>query len=465
MFDICFHQIRDNFKNLKFIISFLIILILFIINALFFSFKVEDRFAEYNSLRSEFVNSNGKLITNLNNVVFYEHLALKKPLKSEFIINGNQELSPDGQTLNVMSIDLPEQLYYQNRGMIKLPPIDWYFIIAVIISFLIFILTYDSISGEKEKGTFKIVFSNSISKLNFLLGKIAGISISIIIPVLIGIFLNIILILAINKIAIDTILILKIGVFILYSIFYILFIVTLGIFISFVSNNSLKALIFCSLLWIVFVVIIPVTMRIIITNGFKITTSSELALELKEADDRLVEFLSKHDAGARGVEAGKIDNYKKERGEAQALQDLAALKQKIKYSHLSEKIRQAELFYITSSISPVYLYQLLIENLFGTGLERDKDFYQQVINYQNQLENFYKNKDQSDETSPHVYFLSGYLSNDIKFKSSEIPQFHELGTSFGKSILNSSMVFVFMVVEYIVILGLLCTMFNRSVVI
>ena len=42
--------------------------------------------------------------------------------------------------------------------------IDWVFIITYLLSFIPFLFTFDAISGERERGTLRLCFANSISR-------------------------------------------------------------------------------------------------------------------------------------------------------------------------------------------------------------------------------------------------------------------------------------------------------------
>ena len=51
---------------------------------------------------------------------------------------------------------------------------DLVFIIGVFLSLMVFLLSYDSISGEREEGTLRLVFSYNVPRDTFLLGKYIG---------------------------------------------------------------------------------------------------------------------------------------------------------------------------------------------------------------------------------------------------------------------------------------------------
>ena len=64
--------------------------------------------------------------------------------------------------------------------------IDWVFIIALVLSFVAILFTFDAISGERERGTLRLTLSNSVSRGAVLFAKFLGAFLSISIPFLIG---------------------------------------------------------------------------------------------------------------------------------------------------------------------------------------------------------------------------------------------------------------------------------------
>lgn len=64
------------------------------------------------------------------------------------------------------------------------PSVDQVFIIGVILSLLIFILTYDAISGERQEGTLKVLLCSPVPRDTILLAKWLGGLITLVLPVL-----------------------------------------------------------------------------------------------------------------------------------------------------------------------------------------------------------------------------------------------------------------------------------------
>ena len=458
--EVCLHQIQDNIKDLKFVISFALIIILMILNGIVFSLRSEKKNSEYlGIIQSNEVNIK-KNSKSLNNIAFSDHLVLKKPLYSEFIAEGKQNIFPDAFFVKVNSISLPEKIYSYNKRLTQITSIDWVFIISILFSFLIFILTYDAISGEKEKKTLQILFSNSITKLEYILGKITGVTLSVMLPFIIGIIINLIIIIVLGKFPINASLCLRILVFVFYSFIFISIFVSIGLFISSINSNSLKSLIILSLFWITIIIITPVVSKIIITNIYKVTTTADLDEKLKEVESRLPDLYAAHQAGERGP-MGAVDNFKLERGAAAARNEIASEKQKIIKEYLRLRINQAKAYYNLINLSPVYLYQNIIEDLFNTGLTRETCIIDQTNKFQDQIITFYKENDIKDiRYSAHLYFMFGYLSPEgIDYNL--VPRFNEDPIDISQSIKNSLSLFILLLTEFLVITILICFTFKR----
>ena len=64
---------------------------------------------------------------------------------------------------------------------------DWAFIIGYVLSLIALLFTFDSVSGEREQGTLRLMLANSIPRHTVLIGKFLGALISITIPFLLAV--------------------------------------------------------------------------------------------------------------------------------------------------------------------------------------------------------------------------------------------------------------------------------------
>lgn len=459
MVEIVIHQLQDSLKNMKFVISLVLIIILFIVNALFFSAFYEEKQHEYASFRLENLKNISDESENLNKLVFAKHSVQKEPSISDFISGSKQNTFPDVWEIDTKTISFPSKSGYKYSSNSIL--IDYLFILTVIGSFLIFLLTYDAISGEREKGTLKLVFSNSINNMSFILGKLCGVVLSVILGVFLGIVLNILIILLLGTIPITTDFLGEIAIFFVLYVVFVFLLSAIGLFVSFISKNSLQSLIILTIIWIVFSLVIPTVSRISVSVINKGQTLTEFEYQYKTADMKLAELLTKHDGATRGINEGRIDNYKKERGEALARAELAEYKQSIQDNYLDQKIRQAKLYNRFRNISPIYLFNTIIEDLFNSGIQRDINLMTQAKEFQQTLISFYKDSDAKDPTSPHVYFIANYLSNH-PVSTDQIPVFKEKSANYKDVLKNSLSGLVILLVELLLLVTFLYLLFNKK---
>ena len=71
--------------------------------------------------------------------------------------------------------------------------IDFYFIITIILSLLAFIVTFNSITGEKESGTLRLTVANAVPRWKIILSKITGSYIVFLVSFLAGTILGLVL--------------------------------------------------------------------------------------------------------------------------------------------------------------------------------------------------------------------------------------------------------------------------------
>ena len=122
------------------------------------------------------------------------------------------------------------------------------------------LFTYDAISGERETGTLSLLLANSVSRATVLLAKFTGAFLTLMIPLLIGILLNLMIVNASELVSLDESEWTRVGIIFVISAIYISIFLWLGLFISSQFSNSSSCLLVLLLIWVVFVVLIPNTM-------------------------------------------------------------------------------------------------------------------------------------------------------------------------------------------------------------
>jgi len=144
-----------------------------------------------------------------------------------------------------------------NPFLASLFSIDFVDIAAIIFSLLAFIFSYDALSREKEDGTLKLQMSNPLARSSCLAGKAVGILLTLL-PILVFSFL-----LSALLISFSGHLSLTAGewgrIVLLFaaSLLYLSVFVFVGLLVSSRSKSSVTGLVSCLFLWVFFVFIIP----------------------------------------------------------------------------------------------------------------------------------------------------------------------------------------------------------------
>lgn len=166
----------------------------------------------------------------------------------------------------------------------RFDPLDLGFVAAVVMTFMAVIFSFDAVSGEKERGTLKLVLANPVPKDAVLLGKYLGGLASILIPFAISLVLGLatLAFLGIDLPAgawtrLATILGLTI---LLLSAFYLV-----GLLVSSLSRRSSTALLTLTLVWLVLVFGVGNVAAVVAKETTPTTSGADLQAQERAIND------------------------------------------------------------------------------------------------------------------------------------------------------------------------------------
>ncbi|MFC1713808.1 ABC transporter permease subunit [Candidatus Poribacteria bacterium] len=273
---------------------------------------------------------------------------------------------------------------------------DWVFIIRVIFSLFAIIFTFDAICSERERGTLSLMCSNPISRSSVLLGKYLGACGTLMIPLVVGIILNLLIILVAGGMA-GTVSLqmehwMRIGLLVLASVVYVSLFIFLGLLVSTAVRKSSSSLLILLSFWVAMIIAYPNLAGVLaehtaeaeneyqlsqryrqpwkfggirelynqidedISSG-KITTEEELQNAFEEVHVRRIEIMNDTDAKHRDA--------------------------------LVAKRRSARRIAL---VSPAALYQYICEAIADSGFERQQRFLRSVRDYYLVYENYVREK-------------------------------------------------------------------------
>ena len=297
-------------------------------------------------------------------------------------------------------IDNPESLLFGKA--------DFLFNVSFIVSLAALIFTFNRISGERERGTLRMMISGSIRRGEILLAKIIGNYLVLLVPFVIAFLAALIILNTSSAISFRLSgLWPALLVVILITLLFMLVMVSLGICVSTLTHGSIASIMMLFLVWVMAVLGIPKLSPMIAEAVYPIESRNVVDLaqriaredierEFNEKKNDLfkrcrTEFGVTHD-GVSTRPSGEAEKkaYAKYDQEVVAVENecqrrIADATRKLEQDYRNKRNVQASLAVNLSRISPVSCYTYLISGISGTGTAEPDKFTKNAERYQEQV--------------------------------------------------------------------------------
>ncbi len=395
-------EMLENLLSLRFVLSLLLIILLFSVSGFLFLSQYRQELSDYRNETNKNASAVRQCARSLSDLAFHKQSIWREPETLRFCADGFEQSLPNLFKINVFEIEHPE---VKSRTSFLLPHfvnIDWVFIISIILSFAALLLTYDSFCGEKEAGTLRLVLAGSIPRYKVLLGKYFGAMFTLGIPLIIGLILNLIILTSSSVLIIRGSEWTRILAVVLPSILYLSIFVLLGMFISSRTAHSANSMVILLLIWAGFVILTPGLGRIFSAASGEIASGPELARKIREAENRIWNNRQKY-----ATDASILDNhghYINPKATARFFSAITESRNRFFDSYMNQIMAQAKAGRRFTQISPTAIYQSASETIAGTGVYQFWNLYQQLKRYQKTLKEFVLSADELDPESYHALF-------------------------------------------------------------
>ena len=296
--------------------------------------------------------------------------------------------------------------------------IDWGFVIGYVLSLIAILFTFDSISGERERGTLRLMLANSVPRHTILIGKFLGALMSISIPFVLAVLTNLLVISTSSDVQLGTDAWSRLGIIFFIAILYLCLFLALGLLVSSRVRQSAASLVILLLTWVTFVVFMPNTLASIASRFSTPMTSDEF---LERRQQLNIELRDEYDA--RLQDTREYPAKRMELGGEYVTKD-AAERERLSQEYLSQQHAQIQLGRSVTRISPVVLVQHLLEVFAGTGFERHQQFVENVQRYAREYRGFVADMERSDPDSLHILGMREGMSKK-PISPESIPTFED----------------------------------------
>ena len=439
-------EIHHNLMTLRFVLMIILLPVLMVANALIYGFGDSGYKEEVNTyhraMESRLSHVKGYAEESLGKLAMRGPGEIyKQPSPFKFCADGVDELIPrsipivgsgaargGGVTTSYSWRELWSLEYLpSNHGSdaTTLIKIDWVFI-GVFMSFFVILFTFDAIAGERAQGTLSLMMSNQISRGQMLFAKYLGAFFTLMVPLTIGILMNLLIIYLSESIPLssgDWLRILgMVGLFALHiSIF-----IFLGLFFSSRVSNAITSLVWLLLTWVCLAFIFPSLLGLFVGTLDPIPSieivASRKRTQLANIEDefRPMELLEV----TKLSEAPSPENPSATRRWATYFTRRYEARTQIADTHVDQQFRQVRLARELTQISPIVCFQYAMEGLANTGIVSYMNFVKQVRRYRQTFTDFIKTEDRNDPESLHIYPVREGLSQK-PVDPNAVPRFEE----------------------------------------
>lgn len=262
-------------------------------------------------------------------------------------------------------------------------PVDLIFIVAILLSLFAIILSYDAVSGERERGTLRVLLSYPIRRANVVLAKLLAGSVAIAVPFALALVLGLLVMLVTGALPSDVTGLAPIGMVAAAALLYVIGFSALGVAVSAFARSSATSVFVGLLTWALFVLLIPSVAPSLAERIHPVPSMNVIDAKLRELERNREDEL--RDIRVSLAEQGLSDEEVSQRfaREVDRVNGEHQNHARQIYEPYQGRVEdQVKLGWTLSSTSPYTNFVVLAASLAGTGIERTSRFRQQSSMYQ-----------------------------------------------------------------------------------
>ena len=450
-------ELYDNLNSLRFALTTILLLALMLTNAIGHLHEHPKQIQTYNEAVAESLD----LLSSHADDSLYKLAQqgpgklYKKPSPLHFCAEGGERLLPNiiegggpyvysTGIIGVWQLSYPDASINRKRVGPDVTKVDWAFIIANVLSLIALLFTFDAISGERERGTLRLMLANSVPRHTVLIGKFLGALISISIPFTLAALTNLLIISSASAVHLNIEAWGRLGIIFFITLLYTCFFLTLGLLVSARVQQSVVSLVILLLIWVTFVVFMPSTLASIASEFTPAMPTEEKWKRYyqmhNELRDKYSYYLYSDEVDKKTLTVKSVF-YTKD----------AEMRESLNREYLTSKIAQVQYARSIIRVSPAILLQYLLESFAGTGFERHLRFVENVERYARQYREFVVDLDRSDPASLHIIGVREGMTKK-KVSPAAVPKFEDT-LSLSKDFNDSGMEILLLTLFVIVLLS------------
>lgn len=430
-------ELLDHLLSIQFAVLLAMSTILFLANGVFTAKKYSQQITFYNQ----------RVSLSYQNPSTVSLEIYRRPSQLMFLADGGDKNRPYGYVLNPKGVLDALPSGPRNFKLPDIPELDWSFIVKIIFSLYVILLSYNAISGEKERGTLRLIFSNSMGRVKLLVAKYIAILLTVIIPLVTGIILSLVIISIFIPKNLTLNILSRVLVMFFLTLVYLSVYALLSLTISSLVHRSSLGLLVLLAQWVLFAILIPNASDILSQRFSKVPSEYQMAKRIDPMIEKQV--WARINEIRERVKNGELKNEEEVKREAYRAFEEGQERVVMLYKNYEKAMKQrAETAQKMSRLSPTALFQYASESIAQTGTKREEQFINSIRNYARTYDDYILKKlGKLVGTSP--WSFSGSITinektlhmrspspEEYQGDKSDFPHFVENAPTFGSSLGN-----------------------------
>ena len=252
-----YKEIVESVSGPKFLITLAICSTLILISAFTGYMLYESEMDWYANSKAE----NEKALTNLGSYGNLESngaKVIREPSRLGIFVKGvDSIIGKAARVSDSPEIVLRDSRFGLNPVFATFGELDLALIVKMILSLFALLFSYNAISGEREMGMLKQVFSNPVGRASFIVGKSIGGLATLMIPFLLPFLAALLLLMTVFNVSFTGEEWVRIGLMTLAFLLYLAVFYMIGMLMSALTRSSFVSFLLCLFVWVLSVAIIP----------------------------------------------------------------------------------------------------------------------------------------------------------------------------------------------------------------
>jgi len=423
MFKILFlREIQNFLYSLRFQISFIIVILVFVIGTVSFISSLNETHENYAQLERKQQSELAERARNVSKMATYMDHYIISPRDNGIVADCKEKVLPNEFTYNAYNVYGFSIRHNSVNPLLKRSEsLTWVFIVSMFLSFVTLLFAFDSISGEKEDRTLALVFSNPVSRKSFLLSKLLSIVATVAGMAIIGMLISLIILAFSGKVLLNANFFMEVACFGLVSLLFITVFASFGLLSSALTRYSNVSLLISLCFWLFSAVVIPNTSVFWANKLFPIPTADKIK---KIMDEETWDIAMNAPPGSAST--GGTPFYPAHELRANRQMDIMNAEKRHSDAYYQQMFQQFEKTRNFTLISPIAQFEYINEAFLGGGYLRFKKNWDDMHIFQEQFLQWFKDVDAKDPKSPHWYNPNeDYSTSKLAVAVDQIPRYQE----------------------------------------